>query len=189
MKALWNGFEITNNALKGPFSDWIEILPGDTFILLFQLLRLGSWIVNFLTIPFFASNTKPINTSDGMSSIPIWFTGYTAEFATPYYHWCGSCPMPKVPTDPNGDTTITNDSVVNENLHVLGMPGLRVCDASVFPDCVRVPTALTCAALGYAASEIVWKQTHGFDLCCFGICCFGDCLEAELVGVGMLEYR
>jgi choline dehydrogenase-like flavoprotein len=46
---------------------------------------------------------------------------------------------------------IGDDFVVNEFLRVRGISGLRVCDASVFPQCVTVPTALTCAAMGFAS--------------------------------------
>ena len=44
-------------------------------------------------------------------------------------------------------------SVVDDKLRVRGIHGLIVCDASVFPKCVSVPTALTCAALGLACAR------------------------------------
>ena len=45
--------------------------------------------------------------------------------------------------------------VVDEHLCVRGIACLRVCDASVFPGCISAPTALTCAALGRAASAVI----------------------------------
>ena len=48
--------------------------------------------------------------------------------------------------------------MVDENFKVIGMQGLRVCDASVFVDCISAPTALTCASLGYVLSDILMKK-------------------------------
>jgi choline dehydrogenase-like flavoprotein len=47
---------------------------------------------------------------------------------------------------------IGDDFVVDRFLRVRGISGLCVCDASVFPRCVTVPTALTCDAMGFASS-------------------------------------
>ena len=45
--------------------------------------------------------------------------------------------------------------VVDEFLCVRGVSALRVRDSSAFPDCVSVPTTLTCDALGFASSEFI----------------------------------
>lgn len=48
--------------------------------------------------------------------------------------------------------------VVDEDLCVRGLSNLRICDASVFPNSVLGPIALTCAALGHAASSIIIEE-------------------------------
>lgn len=58
-------------------------------------------------------------------------------------------------------------SVVDENLRVRGISGLRICNASVFPDSISAPTALTCAALGYVAASEIWttrRKVHREEL-------------------------
>lgn len=47
------------------------------------------------------------------------------------------------------------DYVVNEQLQVRNIRNLYVCDASVHPDILSVPPALTLAAMGLASAEIV----------------------------------
>jgi choline dehydrogenase-like flavoprotein len=85
-----------------------------------------------------------------------WLKIYAAEFLLPYYHWIGTCAM--------GDTRCINDfgdqqqhqlSVVNDMLQVTELQKLRVCDASVFPNCISAPTALTCAGLGLGLSGFI----------------------------------
>ena len=99
-----------------------------------------------------------------MCDRPSWFSVYVAEFANPFYHWCGSCAMGEEVADGSdatgkqGSKTTGRDGssfVVDERLCVRGNAGLRICDASVFPACISAPTALTCAALGYAASAFI----------------------------------
>ena len=157
MKALWRGFEATD-ALKGQFPDLIEILPSCLFVVLFRLCSIVLWIKDLLEVLLFQSNTKHAGNQVD-KSIAAWFSSYAAEFATPYYHWSGTCSMRKVATNEEEvEEIMTNDFVVDESLNVLGVPGLRICDASVFPECVTAPTALTCAALGYAASNIILSE-------------------------------
>ncbi|KAL3793578.1 hypothetical protein ACHAW5_002858 [Stephanodiscus triporus] len=106
-----------------------------------------------------------------MSDRPLWFSGFVAEFANPYYHWCGTCAMGedtaegKDATEQHQSRTSTRDEiasgdhassfVVDERLCVRGIAGLRICDASIFPACISAPTALTCAALGHVASAFI----------------------------------
>jgi len=52
----------------------------------------------------------------------------------PYFHWCGTCAM--------------GGEIVDADLKVKGRDNLWVCDASVFPTAISVPTAPTCAGLG-----------------------------------------
>ena len=87
---------------------------------------------------------------------PEWFSSYAAEFTNPYYHWCGTCAMGEEKTaDLDVDAIEQFGFVVDEHLCVRGTACLRVCDASVFPGCISAPTALTCAALGRAASAVI----------------------------------
>lgn len=69
----------------------------------------------------------PLNQKDA-------FRMFAQEMCQPYYHWCGTCAI---------------GSVVDEELRVPGVKGLRVCDASVMPSLPSAPTTLTCAAIGY----------------------------------------
>ena len=72
---------------------------------------------------------------------------FARGFMGPYFHWIGTCAMINTHTN--------NEAVADETFRVIGMQGLRICDASVFVDCVSAPTALTCASLGYILSEIL----------------------------------
>ena len=107
------------------------------------------------------------SSSNSSNERPAWFSNYVAEFANPYYHWCGTCAMGGEEDDividgkNHNNVNASLSSVVDENLCVRGILGLRICDASVFPDSISAPTALTCAALGYvAASEIFDYETQ-----------------------------
>lgn len=48
--------------------------------------------------------------------------------------------------------------VVDSSLRVRDIPGLRVCDASVFPTTISGPTALTCAALGHILAGLLLQS-------------------------------
>jgi len=73
---------------------------------------------------------------------------YLSDFAIPYYHWSGSCAM-------KCDLVGEIDYVVNEQLQVRNIRNLYVCDASVHPEILSVPPALTLAAMGFASAEIM----------------------------------
>lgn len=75
-----------------------------------------------------------------------WLRWYSLNFSLPYFHWGGSCGMGRV---------------VDRHLRVKGgITGLRICDASVMPTLPSVPTALTCAGLGYGLSQIMFRDDH-----------------------------
>ena len=88
-------------------------------------------------------------------SVPKWFLQYASEFSNPYYHWCGTCAMGEEDEEAGSKRNAVGggSSAVDDHLCVRGLSNLRVCDASVFPDSVSAPMALTCAALGHAASS------------------------------------
>jgi choline dehydrogenase-like flavoprotein len=142
--ALWMGWEASSMVKRRWFGDCRELLPGLLFIAVYYLI---SSVRNFFVIflSWFSNDncTKKKNR-------PVWFESYVAEFTNPYYHWCGTCAMGEESMDAEQSAF-----VVDEQLCVRGITGLRVCDASVFPGCISAPTALTCAALGRAASAFV----------------------------------
>jgi choline oxidase len=66
------------------------------------------------------------------------------------YHPAGTCRM----GDPGAPGT-----VVGPDLQVVGLAGLRVADASVFPVMVSVNIAATCMMVGLRAAELMLRDT------------------------------
>jgi len=83
---------------------------------------------------------------------------YAKHFMQPYFHYIGTCSMVNNTTCQSSNNQEEEEAVVDENFNVIGMQGLRICDASVFVDCISAPTALTCASLGYILSDILMKK-------------------------------
>ena len=79
---------------------------------------------------------------------------YAKQSMQPYFHYIGTCSMINNTNQSNQE----EEAVVDENFKVIGIQGLRICDASVFVDCISAPTALTCACLGYILSDILVKE-------------------------------
>jgi choline dehydrogenase-like flavoprotein len=77
---------------------------------------------------------------------------YLSDFALPYYHWSGTCSM-------KSDVVPDDEYVVDEELRVRGTTNLYICDASVHPRILSVPPALTLAAMGLCASNIIKNAT------------------------------
>lgn len=71
---------------------------------------------------------------------------YIRDTATTGYHPGGTCRMGD-PADPL--------TVVDPSLRVLGVPGLRVADASVMPTMVSVNIAPTCMMIGHRAATLI----------------------------------
>jgi len=71
---------------------------------------------------------------------------YIRETATTGYHPGGTCRMGD-PADPR--------TVVDPSLRVVGVPGLRVADASVMPTMVSVNIAPTCFMIGHRAATLI----------------------------------
>ena len=61
-------------------------------------------------------------------------------------------------TNQSNSNNQEEEAVADDNFKVIGMQGLRICDASVFVDCILAPTALTCASLGYVLSDILIEE-------------------------------
>lgn len=71
---------------------------------------------------------------------------FIRETATTGYHPGGTCRMGD-PSDPH--------TVVDPTLSVVGVPGLRVADASVMPTMVSVNIAPTCMMIGHRAATLI----------------------------------
>eukprot|EP00624_Nannochloropsis_granulata_P003418 evm.model.NODE_27252_length_17381_cov_15.671308.4 len=67
-------------------------------------------------------------------------------------HWCGSCKMTRE-DDPSG--------VVDPRLQVMGVEGLRVCDASVFPTIPSGNTHSTVLMVAARGAEFILEDFRG----------------------------
>jgi choline dehydrogenase len=68
--------------------------------------------------------------------------------ATTYFHQSGTCLMGK-----------GNDAVVDANLRVNGVQGLRIADSSIMPRIASVATMATCALIGERMADILTKKS------------------------------
>jgi choline dehydrogenase len=82
---------------------------------------------------------------DGAFDDDVALETYVRNFVAPWYHASGSCRM-----GPAGD-----DTVVDPELRVHGIDGLRVADQSIVPTIPRAPTNLTAIAVGEACAELI----------------------------------
>eukprot|EP00984_Skeletonema_dohrnii_P000992 scaffold318_cov96-Skeletonema_dohrnii-CCMP3373.AAC.3 len=156
VESLWRGWSFSSRMKQRLFKRGIEILPGYTFSAGFAACSLISSALHWMKALLGGKLHDDHNESQFGGNVPPWFRKYAAEFSNPYYHWCGTCAMGEEPEDDSTSATTRNgESVVDEHLSVHGLSNLRICDASVFPDSVSAPPALTCAALGYAASSFI----------------------------------
>ena len=168
--ALYAGWRVSSEIKRHRFRGCTEILPGRFLATVFALASLASSLIGWLASHFWYGICVDRKERCGgvigcMSDRPSWFSAYVAEFANPYYHWCGTCAMGEDATEDTDGRMTDRDEissgdhlslfVVDERLLVRGIVGLRICDASVFPACISAPTALTCAALGHAASTFI----------------------------------
>jgi choline dehydrogenase-like flavoprotein len=75
---------------------------------------------------------------------------YVRATATTGYHPAGTCRMGH-PADPQ--------AVVGPDLRVIGVPGLRIADASIMPTMVSVNIAATCMMIGHRAAELIGRAS------------------------------
>jgi len=75
-----------------------------------------------------------------------WFRCYARLYTTTYFHACGTCAM---------------GPVLDDQLRVRGVRGLRVCDASAFPHIPTAPISAACMALGEGLGRILTGQQQG----------------------------
>ena len=159
VESLWRGWTFSGRVRQRQLlNKWcIEILPGCILTIGVAIYSLvGStiyWIKVLLGGKMHDDKKKVQNNCD--ESVPKWFLQYASEFSNPYYHWCGTCAMGEEDGKAGSKRNAGGggSSVVDDHLCVRGLSNLRVCDASVFPNSVSTPMALTCAALGHAASS------------------------------------
>jgi choline dehydrogenase-like flavoprotein len=74
---------------------------------------------------------------------------FVRETATTGYHPAGTCRMG------DGADPLT---VVDPELRVIGVRGLRVADASIFPTMASVNIAPTCMMVGHRAAELIARS-------------------------------
>ena len=84
--------------------------------------------------------------SDADFDDPAALEHYARNFVAPWYHACSTCRM-----GPSSDAT----AVVDDQLRVHGIDGLRVADASVFRTIPRAPTNLSAIAVAEGAAEMI----------------------------------
>jgi choline dehydrogenase-like flavoprotein len=159
---LWRGWNYSSSVKKRQLKSrrcLIEILPGYTLSIGLAICSCISSAMHWLMWALFIVG-KPHDemTSRYGGNVPNWFLTYVAEFSNPYYHWCGSCAMGEEVDSSTNTPSGGSRFVVDENLCVRGLSNLRICDASVFPNSVSGPIALTCAALGHSASSIIIEE-------------------------------
>ncbi|CAB9511470.1 Uncharacterized GMC-type oxidoreductase [Seminavis robusta] len=141
VEALWKGW-VASNFVLDRHQGW-EVYPGR----IFRFLQ--SWL-----------GTTEIPTRS-QTTVPTWFSQYAHDHCLPFFHWCGSCAM-KPPSDA-ADTTGSrgnNTWVVDADMKVRGVQSLRICDASVLPNNLSVPPALTCAAMGHRLASTMHGRTQ-----------------------------
>ena len=119
-----------------------EILPGKLYKLYFSLST------------YWGRGSRKGSSSSNDEEVII---TYAKQFIQPYFHYIGTCSMINNTTSQSSNKQ-EEEAVVDENFKVIGIQGLRICDASVFVDCISAPTALTCASLGYVLSDILIKE-------------------------------
>jgi choline dehydrogenase-like flavoprotein len=85
---------------------------------------------------------RPLDGLDSSTAIDTWLDAHVQD----YVHAVGTCRMGR-PDD--------SASVVDTECRVIGVEGLRVCDASVMPDVPRANTHLTTVAIAERASRLM----------------------------------
>jgi choline dehydrogenase len=68
--------------------------------------------------------------------------------ATTYFHQAGTCRMGN-----------DSEAVVDSNLRVNGVQGLRIADSSIMPRIASVATMATCALIGERMADILTKNS------------------------------
>jgi choline dehydrogenase-like flavoprotein len=85
---------------------------------------------------------RPLDALDSPAAVDAWLDAHVQD----YVHVVGTCRMGQ-PDDPS--------AVVDTQCRVIGIDGLRVCDASVMPELPRANTHLTTVAIAERASAFM----------------------------------
>lgn len=82
---------------------------------------------------------------------------FVASFGNTYFHACGTCPMVGGKGLHSSNNSSLSRGVVDEQLRVVGVSGLRVADASVVPSCgiPNAPIQSMCMAIGLKAAKMI----------------------------------
>ncbi len=120
-------------------------------------------------LPGFLFDTNASNTDDNNNNSiikPFSFRTYCELFLGTYFHLSGTCAMQvsrycdssrtsKNDNNTDSQRTTYNSSVVDRNLCVHGVKGLRIADTSIFPAIPCSPTQATAMAVGVALGNIL----------------------------------
>ncbi|WFC99236.1 hypothetical protein MYAM1_001980 [Malassezia yamatoensis] len=89
---------------------------------------------------------------------------YARKVAHTVYHPTGTCRMGTPHDDKNGNQDADSVVVDQKDLKVVGLEGLRVCDASVLPTIVSVNPMLTILMIAERGAELIrkdgWQREH-----------------------------
>lgn len=86
-------------------------------------------------------------------------------FLGTYFHICGTCGMDCVVTNESDMTTSHKKGILDENLRVRGVDGLRIADASTFPHIPSAPISATAMAVGMAAGMLINEKFVSTSSC------------------------
>ena len=117
------------------------------------------WSLQGNSIEILPSLYKFLISSTSKTDEP-WFRSFASDFTNPFFHWSGSLRMKPMSYNLQAHTNGSGDKdyVCEEDLRVRNTSNLYVSCASVFPNPISVPTALTCAALGFAFAEMILSK-------------------------------
>jgi choline dehydrogenase len=107
--------------------------------------KTGFWALEVFPGPLFAyAHTKE------------WFEFFARMMANTYFHACGTCRMEVPPQERTpGENVRGWKGVVDDQLRVHGVRGLRVADASVIPAIPSSPTQALCMVIGQACGDLL----------------------------------
>ena len=126
--ALRTGFKVANTA---PLNNLIAGVP---------------WLPKDLLKKYNLSTIAP--PADEREYPDAFFEEYLRRYASTQYHFTSTCKMGKTP----------NEGVVNEQLEVFGIDGLRVADASIQPEIVSGNTNASCILIGERAADFIREK-------------------------------
>jgi choline dehydrogenase len=79
---------------------------------------------------------------------------YSCVYASSFFHACGTSKMASVVHKTNE----SENSVVDSQLRIQGMSGIRIADASIIPAISNAPIAATTAIIGWRLAEFLLAE-------------------------------